>query len=186
MTSKPATMQRLKAAAAKAAARAAGAKEQVRSAKALLKQARKAFKAEKKAAKQARRKVDAAAAALVQDRAAKAAVSPKLPVRGAARNLGRNPDRNAGRKAAPGAASPVRPAPKTRMLKPKAPKPPDTMRSAAEVAKSVIERLHSPPPVLAPAAIIPPDLPLAREPSPPPESPPRDAPANPDRDGADS
>jgi hypothetical protein len=45
------------------------------------------------------------------------------------------------------------------------------LRSAADVAKSVIERLHSPPPVLAPAAIIPSDLAVAREP----ESPPRDA-----------
>jgi hypothetical protein len=179
MTGKPATMQRLKAAAAKAAARAAGAKEQVRSAKALLKQARKAFKAEKKAAKQARRKVDAASAALVQDRAAKAAVDPKTPGRGAARSPTRSLSRNAVRKAARGAASPARPVPKTRTPKAQAPKPPDTMRSAAEVAKSVIERLHSPPPVLAPAAVIPSDSPGAREPSPP-----RDASGNPDRDGA--
>ncbi|MEA3142366.1 MAG: hypothetical protein QOK23_4535 [Gammaproteobacteria bacterium] len=184
MTDKPATMQRLKAAAAKAAARAAGAKEQVRSAKALLKQARKAFKAEKKAAKQARRKLDAAAAVRVQDGAAKAAVGPKPPVRGAVRTPARGLKRNAVRKAAPGAASPARPVPKTRAPKAGAPKPPDTMRSAAEVAKSVIERLHSPPPVLAPAAVIPSDSPGAREPSPPPLSPSRDAAANPDRDGA--
>jgi hypothetical protein len=32
---------------------------------------------------------------------------------------------------------------------------PDTMRSAAEVAKSVIERLQSPPPVLPPDPVIP-------------------------------
>ncbi len=179
-------MQQLKAAAARAAALAASAKEHVRSAKALLKQARKAYKSEKKAAKQARRKVDAAATAAAQDRASKAAATRK-PLRKTAPN----PVGNAGRKSSRGAASLVRPAPKTRTLKPKAQKPPDTLRSAADVAKSVIERLHSPPPVRVPAAIIPADPIVAREPPLPPQAAnrdtsPRDAPDSPRQDGAES
>jgi hypothetical protein len=34
------------------------------------------------------------------------------------------------------------------------------MRSAAEVAKSVIERLHAPPPILPAAPVVPTDPPL--------------------------
>src|ERR1700690_4058045 len=62
MATSSTTVKRLKAAAAKAAAKATAAKEQVQLAKAQLKQARKLLKIEKKASKQARRKVEAAAA----------------------------------------------------------------------------------------------------------------------------
>lgn len=156
MAGKTAAMQQLKAAAARAAARAASAKEQVRSAKALLKQARKAFKSEKKAAKQARRKVDAAATSAAQDRAFKAtATAANSPMRGATRKSVRTP------------------APKTRALKPQTQKPRDTVRSAADVAKSVIERLHGPPPTLPPEA-------------PHRDTPLRDGPGTPSQDSAES
>lgn len=163
MAGKTAAMQQLKAAAARAAARAASAKEQVRSAKALLKQARKAFKSEKKAAKQARRKVDAAATSAAQDRAFKAtATAANSPMRGATRKSVRTP-----------APRPALPAPKTRALKPQTQKPRDTVRSAADVAKSVIERLHGPPPTLPPEA-------------PHRDTPLRDGPGTPSQDSAES
>lgn len=143
MATSPATMKRLKAAASKAAARAAAAKEQVRSAKAQLKLARKLFKIEKKAAKQARRKVDAATPVLAPSRISKPAAVTGIAV------------------AKPGVRKPVPPAKPARAVRP-APKPrvrktPGTLRSAAEVAKSVIERLHSPPPTLPPTLVIPTD-----------------------------
>jgi hypothetical protein len=136
-------MKRLKAAATKAAARAAAAKTRVREAKATLKQARKLFKIEKKAAKQARRKAMAAVASATV-RAAKPAVTAKLkpPVR--------KPD-SAPKKIKPRRAS-----------SPRARNPVGTMRSAAEVAKSVIERLHAPPPILPPTPLIPAEPPLVR------------------------
>jgi hypothetical protein len=154
MPIKVATMKRLKAAAAKAAARAAAAKEKVRSAKALLKPARKGFKVEKKAAKQARKKVDAAAAVSL-DRAvkpvavAKPAAAPK-PLEVAKRAAAPKP---AGVRKPATAPKPAR---RTSRGVPKARvrKSPETMRSAAEVAKSVIERLHSPPPALPPTPMI--------------------------------
>jgi histone H1/5 len=139
MASNPATMKRLKAANAKAAARAAAAKQQVRSAKAELKQARKLFKLEKKAAKQARRKMDAAAAAVAPGRESKPVLDAKVAVASVvAKPRVRKPAT---------APKPARSAAR-RAPKPRARKSPETMRSAAEVAKSVIERLHSPPPVL--------------------------------------
>jgi len=128
-------MKRLKAEAAKAAARAAAAKDQVRSAKAQLKQARKLFKVEKKVAKQARRKMDAAAVAVAPGRVSKPVAVAKVAV---AKPRVRKPTT-----APKPARSAARPAPKSR-----ARRSPETMRSAAEVAKSVIERLHSPPPAL--------------------------------------
>jgi hypothetical protein len=140
MATNRATMQSLKAVAAKAAARAAAAKEQVRSAKARLKQARKLFKIEKKAAKQARKKVDAAAAAPAPGDVKPAAFA-KTPV-----------TKPSVRKPAP-AAKPARPVSRA-TPKPRARKSPETMRSAAEVAKSVIERLHSPPPTLPPTPMV--------------------------------
>jgi hypothetical protein len=133
MTAKSPVLNRLKSAAAKAAARAAAAKEQVREAKAQLKVARKLFKAEKKAAKQARRKVDAAvqkARPVKRARVAKAAAIVKPSRKAASGKL-------SGRGAKPALQAP------------------DSMRSAAEVAKSVIERLHAPPPALPPEPIIP-------------------------------
>lgn len=155
-------IKRLKAAAIKAAGRAAAAKTQVRAAKAQLKQARKLFKMEKRAAKQARRKVDAAAAASRAPRPAatlklKPAVrkpSPAKPLRAARRS------RKVGAKTA------VKRLPKKiqpqRAAKARGEKTPETMRSAAEVAKSVIERLHAPPPILPAAPIIPPDPPFSQ------------------------
>jgi hypothetical protein len=138
MATNPSTMKLLKAATAKAAARAAAAKQQVRSAKAKLKQARKLFKVEKKAAKQARRQMDAAAAAVAPRREPKPVVDAKVAVtKGVvAKARVRKP------------ATVPKPARARRAPKPSARKSPETMRSAAEVAKSVIERLHSPPPVL--------------------------------------
>ena len=173
MTAKP-TLTGLKTAAAKAAARAAAAKRQVRLAKAQLKQARKAFKAAKKAAKQARRQVDAAgssrrprpAATLkLQPAIRKASLPPKTLRK--PKTL-RNPQglrkphaprkpQNVQLKAAVTSAASKRTLKKSvaRVSKARAPKVPP-MRSAAEIAKTVIERLHAPPPVL-PAPIIPPE-----------------------------
>jgi hypothetical protein len=139
MPTQIATMKRLKAAAAQAAARAAAAKDKVRSAKAELKQARKLLKAEKKAAKQARRKVEAAAAAAAPVRPKPAAlVQPSVRKRAPAKSVRSAPRRTPKPRAAP---------------KLRAAKSPATMRTAAQVAKTVIERLHRPPP-LAPAPII--------------------------------
>jgi hypothetical protein len=150
MATNRATMKSLKAAAAKAAARAAAAKEQVRSAKARLKQTRKLFKIEKKAAKQARKKVDAAAAApapgdVKPAAVAKTAVTKTVVAKPAVA-------KRSVRKRAP-AAKPARPVSRA-TPKPRARKSPETMRSAAEVAKSVIERLHSPPPTLPPTPMV--------------------------------
>jgi hypothetical protein len=167
MTAKP-TLTGLKTAAAKAAARAAAAKRQVRLAKVQLKQARKAFKAAKKAAKQARRQVDAAgssrrprpAATLkLQPAIRKASLPPKIlrkPKTLRKPQVARKPQA-AQPKAAVTSAASKRALKKSvaRVSKARAPKVPP-MRSAAEIAKTVIERLHAPPPVL-PAPIIPPE-----------------------------
>ena len=148
MTTKSPIIKRLKAAAAKASARAAAAKNEVRAAKARLKQARKAFKAERKAAKQARRKVDAAAARTARKPrpAATLKLKPAIRKRAPAKVAAKTKGAPKAKKAGPLKSS-----------KPRAVKPtPETMRSAAEVAKSVIERLHAPPPVLPPEPHIPP------------------------------
>jgi hypothetical protein len=142
MTIDPKTVKGLEAAAAKAQDLAATAKQGVRSAKARLKQARKIFKAAKKAAKQARRKVDAVGR-----------VTPQTASKATAKAAPKPTPRS---KPKPKASSRPAPKPKARAArKPRAPKPPQTMRTAAEVAKSVIERLHSPPPSLpaTPAAV---------------------------------
>jgi DnaK suppressor protein len=148
-------IKRLKLAAAKAAARATAAKTQMRAAKAQLKQARKLFKTEKKAAKHAWRKVDAAAVSATR-RAPRPAATLKL--KPAVRKPAAKPVLAARKrpKAAPKTspkASPKKIKPR-RVAKARAPAAP-SMRSAAEVAKSVIERLHSPPPVLPPEPVIP-------------------------------
>ncbi len=155
MTTQSPVMKRLKVAAAKAAARAAAAKIQLRAAKAQLKQARKLFKLEKRAAKLARRKVDTAAAAAAA-RVPRPAEALKLkrairnpPTVKSVRTVGERQTKV--EKAAPKK-------PKARIAtKPRAPSAPETMRSAAEVAKSVIDRLHAPPPILPPSPIIPTD-----------------------------
>jgi hypothetical protein len=98
---------------------------------------------EKRAAKQARRKVDAASATTRTQRPA-ATLELKPAVRKSKTAAKRQPKKIKPQRAAKAPAH-----------KPRAQKPPDTMRSAAEVAKSVIERLHAPPPVLPPAPIIP-------------------------------
>ena len=143
MTTDPKTMKRLKAAAQKAAEFADVAKKGVREAKAKLKHARKLLKAAKKVAKQARRKRDAASAAKpapkpkpVPEATAKPQTKPKPAVR--ATSTASKPKRR------------VKRAAKLEGLT-----QPETMRSAAEVAKSVIERLHSPPPLLPPTPAIP-------------------------------
>jgi hypothetical protein len=157
MTNKSPIIKRLKTAATKAAARASAAKNEVRAAKARLKQARKLFKAEKKAAKQARRKVNAAAAKRARKPRPAANLKLKRAIRKSAADLA------AKTKSAPRAksASKAKVAAKTNVaakkagapqaVKPRVPKKkPETMRSAADVAKSVIERLHAPPPALPP------------------------------------
>jgi hypothetical protein len=175
MTAASPFIKRLRAAAIKAAGRAAAAKTQVRAAKAQLKQARKLFKIEKRAAKQARREVDAASivtraprpAATLQLKPAVRKVAAAKPLTAARRN-----SKLAAKTAAPKTAAPKTTAPKSAAVKsaPKKTKPPraakaravtapEAMRSAAEVAKSVIERLHAPPPVLPPTPVIPPGPP---------------------------
>jgi hypothetical protein len=150
-------VKRLKAAVAKAAARAAGAKDEVRAAKARLKLARKLFKVEKKAARQSRRKLDAAVASALR-RAPRPAATLKL--KPAIRKL--PAVKPAPAKAAPAKAAPAKAASKKKRArqpaKPSVKKAPTTMRSAAEVAKSVIERLQAPPPILPPTPIIPADV----------------------------
>ena len=159
MTARASVSKRLKGAAAKAAAGAAAAKLQVRLAKAQLKQARKEFKAAKKAAKQARRKLDAAGSARPPRPAASLKLKPAVRRPSSASKPAR------AFKVAPPKAAPVpgiaskRTAKKPvsgRVSKPRAPKAPQ-LRSAAEIAKSVIERLHAPPPILPPAPVVPPN-----------------------------
>jgi DnaK suppressor protein len=145
-----ATVQRLAAAAKKAADRAASAKKLVKTTKAQLKQVRKAFRAEKKAAKQARKKLETARNTLMTKEAGPASLSAP-PAKAAPAK------KPVVRKAVPKAAPDK---PKSRR---KARRPPKAsagtaskpLRSAAEVAKSVIERLHRPPPSLPPAPLVP-------------------------------
>jgi hypothetical protein len=140
MTAKMQIVKRLRDAAVKAAASVSAAKGELKAAKSQLKQARKVFKAEKKAAKQLRRKLEEAVAA--------ASVRPKKPNVAPARKAAA-PGTKAVKKAAVSQDLPKR-------SKPRAKKAPNTLRSAADVAKSVIERLHAPPPLLPPAPVIPP------------------------------
>ena len=151
MAMKKAMVLWLKLDAEKAEARAAAAKQQARSAKATLKRARKLFKAAKKAAKQARKKAEAALAPTTRQ--------PKAPVdRQPARSRKAAVKPPAGK--APAAKQPaskkVRVARKSRrMRKPRADASPEYLRSVADVAKAVIDRLHSPPPALPPELSIP-------------------------------
>src|ERR1700689_3190166 len=163
MTNLSPFIKRLKLAATKAAARAAAAKTQVRAAKAQLKQARKVFKTEKKAAKQARRKVDAATPAKRRAPRPAATLELKPAIRKpaatkpvpATRKTPKAPRKTpkAARKI-PKAARKTSPKPPPRKLRAPGPAKPrvkvPAMRSAAEVAKSVFERLHAPPPTLPP------------------------------------
>lgn len=145
MAMKKAMLPFLKSDAEKGAARADAAKQQVRAAKAALKRARKLFKAAKKSAKQARKKLEAAAAT-------------RRPSRRRPARLGKPAVRAPAVKAAKKA--PVsrkrRRTPKVRVAAAA-----DHLRSASDVAKSVIERLRSAPPTLPPAPVIPadPDIP---------------------------
>ena len=161
MASKLLIVKRLREASVKAAARVSAAKGDLKAAKSQLKKARKVFKAEKKAAKQLRRKLKQAVAATfvrrpkpaASDKAkapvAKVATSPQSTV------APKSPPAHKKRKSA------ARPAAKSRKKA-----APDTMRSAAEVAKSVIERLHPPapppptPPLSAPVTVLVPDVEL--------------------------
>ena len=140
MSVKASVLKELETAAAKAAARAAAAKAEVRLAKAELKQARKVFKAAKKAAKQARRQADAAGNSRPPRPAATRKVKPAIR-KAAVPGIGarRTPKKTLPRRV-------------SRARVPRAPQ----MRSAAEIAKTVIERLHAPPPILPPAPVIPP------------------------------
>jgi Sec-independent protein translocase protein TatA len=139
MTTKMQIVKRLRDAAVQAAAGVSAAKGELKAAKSQLKQARKVFKAEKKAAKQLRRKLEEAVAA--------ASARPKKPKPLPAR-IAAAPSPKAVKKAA--VSKGVR-----KKSKPRAKKAPTTMRSAAEVAKSVIERLHAPPPLLPTPVIVP-------------------------------
>ena len=145
----------LKSDAEKGAARADAAKQQVRAAKAALKRARKLFKAAKKSAKQARKKLEVATAA-----------TTRQP---------RKPSRHPGRAVKPAVKAPAAKAPKKlakkalvprkprRAPKVRAPAAADHLRSASDVAKSVIERLRSGPPTLPPAPVSPADPDIGNE-----------------------
>jgi hypothetical protein len=170
MNSKLLIVKRLREAAVNAAARVSAVKGDLKAAKSRLKQARRLFKAEKKAAKQLRRKLKEAVAATFVRRAKPAAAAkakapvvkgqtrPKVP---ATRKKPAVPKKSpalkkpAARKRAVTRTAPVKKSRPSRTPKPMA--EPDTMRSAAEVAKSVIERLHAPPPLLPPTPVIPSD-----------------------------
>jgi hypothetical protein len=155
MATSKALIHRLKSDAAKAELQAAAAKRRVRAAKAALKQSRKLYKAEKKAAKQARKKFAAARTmALTRkpepdlikpSRIAKGAPSAKAPRMKSAAAKAPAVKSNAKKRAR--VSRKPRRAPK--LLAPAAP---DPMRSAADVAKSVIQRLQSPAPAPKPAA----------------------------------
>jgi hypothetical protein len=110
----------------------AQAKQAVRLAKAQLKKARKHHKAAKKAAKSA----------------AKMARKARIKPPAAERVVAAKPEGKLARKA-------VKARKPKKVRRPPQAAPQDTMRSAAEVAKSVIERLQSPPPVLPPDPVIP-------------------------------
>jgi DnaK suppressor protein len=152
MAMKKAMLPFLKADAEKGAARSDAAKQQVRAAKTALKRARKLFKAAKKSAKEARKKLEGALAAMTRP--------PKKPGR-----------RRPARQAKPAVKAPVVKAGKKaavsrkprRAKRPRASAPRDHMRSASDVAKSVIQRLQSPPPTLAPAPLMPSDPPSAND-----------------------
>lgn len=163
---KNAMLPSLKSDAEKGAARADAAKQQVRAAKTALKRARKLFKAAKKSAKQARKKLEAAVASARTPKQPARQASGKTPVSG---GTPRRPKRAAApavkpkapkvKPKAPKKAAVSRPpgrAPKRRARK-RGPAARDHMRSASEVAKTVIERLRSPPPTLPPAPLIPQD-----------------------------
>jgi hypothetical protein len=151
-----ASLRRLGAVAKKAAARAASAKLVVKSSKTQLKEARKIFRAEKKAAKQARKKLEAARSALFSRTPKAAVATPK----GVAKKKTRAavtappPTKAPAKAAAPKKAKVARKS--RRAAKTPGTRAANPMRTAAEVAKSVIERLHNPPPPLPPSPIIPP------------------------------
>jgi hypothetical protein len=142
----------LKSDAEKGAARADAAKQQVRAAKAALKRARKLFKAAKKSAKQARKKLEAASTTR----------RPSKPSRRRPARLGKPAVKAPALKPAVKAAKKASVSRKRRRVpKVRVPAAADHLRSASDVAKSVIERLRSAPPTLPPAPVIPadPDIP---------------------------
>ncbi len=156
MAMKKAMLPFLKSDAEKGAARADAAKQQVRAAKAALKRARKLFKAAKKSAKQARKKLEVATAATTRQ---PRKPSPRQPVR-LAKPAVKAPAAKAPkklRKKAPVSRKP------RRARKVRAPAAADHLRSASDVAKSVIERLRSAPPTLPPAPVIPADPDISNE-----------------------
>jgi len=144
----------LKSDAEKGAARADAAKQQVRAAKAALKRARKLFKAAKKSAKQARKKLEAAAAATRRARKPSRRRPARLGKPAVKAPVVKAPAVKAAKKAS--ISRKRRRVPKVRV-----PAAADYLRSASDVAKSVIERLRSAPPTLPPAPVIPadPDIP---------------------------
>lgn len=153
MTSKMLIVKRLREASVQAAARVSAAKGDLKAVKSQLKQARKVLKAEKKAAKQLRRKLkEAVAATFVRRPKPAASAKAKAPVAKVQTSLQSTaaPKKPPARKKRKSAARPV--------ARSREKAAPDTLRSAAEVAKSVIERLHAPPPLLAPAAVIAPNV----------------------------
>lgn len=131
-----AALQRLDAAALKAEARAAAAKRQVRSAKAAWKKSRKVSKAVKKAAKLARKSAAAARSRHehASKRTAKSKAKPEPTIK--TRLMGKSQPKPTPRSALK--AAPPRPAPSLQALR-KA-RTQGSMPSAADVARSVIER----------------------------------------------
>ncbi len=140
-----AAAQKLAAQADKAKAAAVLAKQQVREAKATLKRARKAAKAAKKTAKDAARKAAEALSLLARS----------VPI--APKKAPAAPDRPpVARKKAAAARLPMKPVDAARVVKaPKKKSKGLPARSAAEVARSVIERLQAPPPTLPPEPNVP-------------------------------
>jgi hypothetical protein len=123
----------------------AQAKQALRAAKAQLKEARRDYKAAKKAAKASRR----ARKKAQQTKQGKPAKKPATKGRGsmkAAVKAGPQPVVN---------AAPKRPAKRKTRSRTATPAP--ETRSTAEVTKTVIERLQSPPPALPPDPVIPQD-----------------------------
>jgi hypothetical protein len=154
MVMKKAMLPFLKSDAEKGAARAEAAKQQVRAAKAALKRARKLFKAAKKSAKQARKKLEATVAATTRPPGKPSRRQPVRLGQPAAKAPAAKAPKKAPKKARKKAAVSRKP---RRASKVRAPAAADHMRSASDVAKSVIERLRSAPPTLPPAPVIPPD-----------------------------
>ena len=147
----------------KAQAAAAAAKLEVKRIKGLLKQARRVSKGAKQLVKDARRKAKAETAADAKAKSSLRGTSKGTP-KGSPTGTRKDPlAKSTPVSSAPATSTAARAGtvpkvPAITVRKARAPrlKSTQTLRSAAEVAKSVIERLQSPPPVLPPEPNLPP------------------------------